>query len=171
MLKTVLIAAMLAVAAPAAAQPASPKEAMAPFKPLIGRWEGAGWIVRQGGRDEFIGRETISERLGGAAVLVEGRHLAKNNPDMVVHDALAVIAWSPREKAYRFRSNLATGQSGDYPMTVEPGKFTWTLTTPDGGKVEYVTIFDDKSWKETGRFSRDGATWVPIFEMTLKKVP
>lgn len=171
MLKTFLMAAAaFAVAAPALAQPTTPQEAMAPLKPLYGRWEGEGWISRPGGRETFTGRETISEKLGGAAVLVEGRHYAKDRPDQVVHDALAVIVWSPRDKAYKFRTHLATGQYSDAPMTVEPGRFTWTLNMPDGGRIEYVTVFDARSWKETGRFSRDGATWMPIFEMTLKKV-
>lgn len=170
MLKTMLTATALAVATAAAAQPSTPKEAMAPFAPLLGKWEGEGWIARPGGRESFIGRETITERLGGAAVLVEGRHYAKDRPDQIVHDALAVIVWSPRDKAYKFRSHLATGQYSDAPMIVEPGKFTWTLSMGDSGKVEYVTVFDAKSWKETGRFSRDGTTWMPMFEMTLRKV-
>lgn len=170
MLKTFLATAALAVATVANAQPTTPTEAMAPLKPLLGKWEGEGWISRQGGRETFVGRETITEKLGGAAVLVEGRHFSKAQPDLLVHDALAIIVWSPRDKAYRFRTQLATGQYGDAPMVVEPGKFTWTMSTPDGGKVEYVTVFDTRSWKETGRFSRDGATWMPMFEMTLKKV-
>lgn len=170
MLKTILTAAALAAATAAAAQPSTPREAMAPLEPLLGQWEGEGWIARPGGRENFIARETITQKLGGAAVLVEGRHYAKAKPDQVVHDALAVIVWSPGDKAYKFRSHLATGQYNDAPMVVEPGKFTWTLSMGNGGKVEYVTVFDAKSWKETGRFSRDGSTWLPMFEMTLKKV-
>ena len=57
----------------------------------------------------------------------------------------------------------------DFLPPVEPGKFVWTRNTPDGGKIEYVTVFDAGNWHETGRYSRDGATWRPIFEMKLKK--
>lgn len=172
MLKTATITVVLCAAALAVhAEPATPAEAMAPLRPLLGHWKGEGWIVRPGaGREAFIGEETITERLGGAAVLVEGKHRSKDDPAKVVHDAMAVIVWSPRDKAYRFRSHLATGQYGDAPMTVEPGRFVWTLQTPDGGRVEYATTFDATVWRETGRYSRDGVTWTPTFEMTLRKV-
>lgn len=93
MLKTFLATAALAVATVANAQPTTPTEAMAPLKPLLGKWEGEGWISRQGGRETFVGRETITEKLGGAAVLVEGRHFSKAQPDLLVHDALAIIVW------------------------------------------------------------------------------
>lgn len=170
MTKSTIIAAAALIATTAHAQPATSIEAMAALQPLVGKWEGEGWILRQGvGQERFVGEETVTPRLSGAAILVEGRHRSAAEPSRIVHDAMAMIVWSPREKAYRFRSQLATGQSGEYPLTVEPGKFTWTLTTPDGGKVEYTTHFDATSWHETGRFSRDGATWTPIFEMKLKK--
>ncbi|PZQ52909.1 MAG: hypothetical protein DI570_24555 [Phenylobacterium zucineum] len=171
MLKTTMIAAAALLATAAQAQPATPLEAMAPLKPLLGQWKGEGWIARPGvGRETFIGEETITERLGGAAVLVEGKHRSKADPSKVVHDAMAVIIWSPRDKAYRFRSQLATGQYGDAPMTVEPGRFVWTLQTPDGGRVEYATTFDATTWRETGRYTKDGVAWTPTFEMTLKKI-
>jgi hypothetical protein len=169
MRKSILIAAAALIATSAHAQPASPVEAMAPLQPLVGQWEGDGWIMVQGvGRQTFVGEETITSKLGGAAILVEGRHLSPDRAK-VVHDAMAVIIWSPQDKAYRFRSQLSTGLYGDAPMTVEPGKFVWTRNTPDGGRIEYVTVFDAASWHETGRYSRDGATWIPIFEMKLKK--
>lgn len=160
------------LAASAQAQPATPLEAMAPLKPLVGKWEGSGWIIVQGrGREEFIGEETVTERLSGAAILVEGRHRSKADPKVVVHDAMAVVAWSARDKAYRFRSTLATGLLGDAPMTVAPGRFVWTQQAGPNGRVEYVTEFDAERWHETGRYTPDnGATWTPMFEMTLKKV-
>lgn len=170
MLKTILTAAALAAATAAQAQPTTPVEAMAPLKPLLGRWEGEGWISRPGGRETFRGTEVVAEKLGGAALLVEGKHYSKEKADHLVHDAMAVIIWSPRDKAYRFRSQLATGQHGDAAMTVEPGKFAWTMDMGPGGRVEYVTVFDATSWRETGRFTRDGVTWTPMFEMSLRKI-
>jgi hypothetical protein len=168
--RSILIVGAALIATAAYAQPTTSIEAMAALQPLVGKWEGEGWIVRQGvGRERFVGEETVTPRLSGAAILVEGRHRSAAEPTRVIHDALAMIVWSPRDKVYRFRSQLATGQSGEYALTVEPGKFIWILTTPDGGKVEYTTLFDASTWHETGRFSRDGANWTPIFEMKLKK--
>lgn len=162
---------ILAVGAQAA-EPTTPQEAMAPLKPLVGRWEGEGWMsTPAAGRQTFLSQEVVSERVGGAAVLVEGLHKSSAAQHAVVHDAMGVIVWSPRDKAYRFRTNLSTGMYGDHAMTVEPGKFTWGMTVGNGGKVEYVTAFTADTWHETGRYSPDGKTWTPIFEMTLKKKP
>lgn len=170
MRQILIAAAATLIATAAAAQPANPIEAMAPLQPLVGKWEGEGWIMIPGaGRQTFVGDETITPKLGGAAILVEGRHRDSADRSKIVHDALAIIVWSAPDKAYRFRTQLATGVHGDAPMTVEPGKFVWTRNTPDGGKIEYVTVFDAGNWHETGRYSRDGATWHPIFEMKLKK--
>ncbi|WP_369058877.1 hypothetical protein ABOZ73_14640 [Caulobacter sp. 73W] len=163
---------LFAATAAQAAEPATPKEAMAPLKPLVGRWQGEGWMsTPAAGRQTFLSEEIVSERVGGAALLVEGLHKSKVAPNPVVHDAMGVIVWSPRDKAYRFRTNLSTGMYGDHPMTVEPGKFTWGMTVGNGGKVEYVTQFTADTWHEAGRYSPDGQTWTPIFEMTLKKKP
>ena len=162
---------LLAVGAQAA-EPTTPQEAMGPLKSLVGRWEGEGWMsTPAAGRQTFLSQEIVSERVGGAAMLVEGLHKSSASPHAVVHDAMGVIVWSPRDKAYRFRTNLSTGMYCDHAMTVEPGKFTWGMTVRNGGKVEYVTAFTADTWHETGRYSPDGKTWTPIFEMTLRKKP
>ena len=93
-----LIAAAISLLAATAVQAAdTPQEAMAPLKPLVGRWEGEGWMsTPAAGRQTFISQEIVSERVGGAAMLVEGLHKSSTPPNDVVHDAMGVIVWSPR---------------------------------------------------------------------------
>lgn len=163
------ILTVLAVASAAVTGPTTSQEAMRPLQPLLGTWEGEGWMMRPGGREKFLSRETVTSRLGGAAVLIEGRHVRADNPEVVVHDAMGLVLWSGSDKTYRFRTQLATGEQGDYRMIITPGRFAWTLEAPGGGRIEYVATFDGKIWNETGKMSRDGQIWTPIFEMSLHK--
>ncbi len=65
------------------------------------------------------------------------------------------------------RSYLATGQDGEYPGEIKDGAFVWGMETPNG-KIRYTIRVVDGQWKEIGEIER-GGTWMPFFEMTLRK--
>lgn len=173
-----IAAAFVATAAPAASAPAhlsppaaqtSPSERMAPLAPLIGEWRGSGWtLMPDGSRSEFQSREIVTPRLSGNALLVEGKHYSPGNPDRLVHDAIGLITWDPRASAYRFRTSLANGMSGDYPLEVSPGRFAWRIDTP-GGRIDYVAEFTSESWVERGRRTAADGRSVDFFEMRLQR--
>lgn len=173
---SMIAAALLALSSPAAAgEPAQPAPAaglsqrMAPLANLVGEWRGSGWMMMPDGtRQSFESRETVTPRLSGHALLVEGRHFAPGNSQQPVHDAMAMITWDQRAGAYRFRSALASGMGGDFPLEVAPGRFAWRIDSP-GGRIDYVAEFTRDTWTERGsRTGADGSK-LDFFEMTLRR--
>lgn len=168
----ILAAAMFAVSSPVAAQQTDPpaielSERMAPLAGLVGEWRGSGWMVQQGGeRSEFTSREIVTPRLSGAALLVEGQHRAPDGT--IVHDAMAMLTWDEAADGYRFRSTVAPGRSGDFPLTVGEDGFVWSMDVPNG-RIEYRASFTGDVWHETGSYTPEGGTAIPIFEMTLER--
>ncbi|HEY0325982.1 MAG TPA: hypothetical protein VGC46_08415 [Allosphingosinicella sp.] len=159
---------------PATAQPAanataaaSYSERITPLAGLVGEWRGSGWILRpSGSRETFTSHESVTPRISGNALLVEGRH--QNSAGVLVHDAIALLVWDQRAGGYRMRTQLATGMGGDFPLEVRPGGFTWRIETP-GGRIEYVAEFTADTWTERGRqIAPDGRT-TDFFEMNLQR--
>lgn len=151
------------------ASTATVAERMAPFAWLIGEWRGSGWMtIPDGSRHTFESLELVTPKLSGNAILIEGKHYHPGRPDQLVHDALAMITWDSRTKAYRFRSALATGQGGDFPVEPTPNGFVWRIDTP-GGRIVYTVTHQNGVWTERGtRTGPDGAT-SDFFEMTLRR--
>jgi hypothetical protein len=60
----------------------------------------------------------------------------------------------------------------DPDLTVSADGYRWSMRDPRAGLIEYVMTFDSEGrWVETGRVSRDeGKSWMPIFEMKLRRV-
>ena len=165
-----LLAGLGAVAA--AEEPASlgdpALEAMRALSGLVGRWQGEGW-VRQGPGEPraFRGEEVVESRLDGRVLIIEGRHLAAAG-DKVVHHALAILSYDPKAGTYRFRSHLASGQSGEFEGSFEGGAFVWGFPN-ERGQVRYTIRLEADRWNEVGDFSADGQSWSRFFEMNLTR--
>lgn len=171
---------LLALAAPsvAAAQhaghatpphAAAAGEKMAPFAWLVGEWRGSGWFAGpNGARSTFESRETVTTRLSGNALLVEGLHHETGNPARVVHDAIALLTWDSRANGYRFRTALASGMGGDYPVEPTADGFTWRIDTP-GGQIVYTVTHERGEWVERGSRTGPDGRAVDFFEMRLRK--
>ena len=114
-------------------------------------------------------RETVSSKLGGRVLLIEGVHSSAStgSTERVVHHALGIVSYDATTGGYRMRSYLATGQDGEYPGEIKDGAFVWGMETPNG-KIRYTIHVVDGQWKEIGEIER-GGTWMPFFEMTLRK--
>ena len=167
-LAAVLLSPALLAATPG--QPGPTVGKMAPLANLIGEWRGSGWmLLPDGTRQTFESRETVTKKLSGAALLVEGKHWQKGRPDALVHDAMAMVTWDVRAGGYRFRSALASGMAGDFPMEIGPDRFTWRMDLPGGARMEYLTDFSGGTWRERGRrIAADGSA-TDVFEMTLTR--
>ena len=169
----ILAGAIAVIPASVPAQEVRADRGMAAMQKLSfweGRWEGEGWMRR--GPDapsRFRSLELVEARLNGRVMLVEGLHHAATNPDELVHHALGVVSFDPESGAYRFRTHLSSGQSGDFGMRLEDGAVVWGMETPRG-KIRYTILVQDAEWHEVGHLSPDGETWSQFFQMDLKRV-
>jgi hypothetical protein len=139
---------------------------------MIGRWRGEAWQLRGNERVQTQMVETVDRKLGGAVLLVEGRGTIAipGAEDRVVHHALGVISFDPGSARYTLRSYLATGQSGEFVLTLVDGGVSWTREVP-GGSVRNTARFTSNEWHEIGEFSADGTTWRQIMELRLRREP
>ena len=134
---------------------------------MVGQWKGSGWIQQGAKRETFTGTETVQRKIDGLALLVEGRF---TNPEgKVIHETLAVLAFDPKAKGYRFRTYLASGISGEHDLKIIPDAYEWGFSFT-GGEVRYTIKTANDVWLEIGEFSKDGKTWIKFFEMKLEKV-
>jgi hypothetical protein len=146
------------------------KNEMSKLDKMVGKWSGAGWIQQGAKREEFTGTENVQRKLGGLALLIEGRFTDKNQSDKVMHETLAVLSYNKRTKIYDFKTYLANGSGGEFTFVAKGENFEWSLNFP-GTKILYTISFKDGVWNEIGKMSRDdGKTWFQFFEMNLKKV-
>jgi len=169
------LAAGLVLAAPAAADPymdparAAARAEMGKLK-LAGQWKGEGWIdVPRRGRVPFVSEETVVERLGGSAMLIEGLHRDPRT-NAIVHHALGLLSWDAGAKEYKMATALDFGRGGYFPGKLEGNRFTWTLDRPGGPRSRYVITVEGDRWVEVGERSADGATWEVFFHMELTRV-
>ena len=79
-------------------------------------------------------------------------------------------AYDPQANAYTLRSYLATGQSGDFTLTLVEGGVSWTREVP-GGRIRNTARFTANEWHEIGEFSRNGTTWAQVMELRLQREP
>ncbi len=135
---------------------------------LVGQWNGIGWILREQGKENFAGTETVQRKVGGLALLVEGNF--KDKDGAIVHETLAVLSPNLKTKNYDFRTYLASGTSGEHEFKMTEQGWRWGFTFP-AGAIRYDIRIENETWIETGEMSRDGGkTWMKFFEMNLKKV-
>lgn len=140
---------------------------------MAGRWQGEAWMLRGPERVQAQMTEVVEPKLGGAVLQVEGLGVIPAQGGAAartVHHALAVIAFDPARNAYVLRSYIATGQWGDFALTLVDGGVQWTREVP-GGRIRNTAKIGNGEWHEVGEFSRDGTTWTQIMEMKLRRQP
>ena len=141
---------------------------------LLGKWQGAGWIEFQPGRRaEFRQFETISLKLGGGAIVMEGLGTRKgaDGNDIVTHEAIGILTWDAAQKKALMRAYRTGGQFVDADVTLEPNKLTWKFRIQGIGDTRYTIVLDDKGqWFEIGEISKDSSEWRKFFETTLARV-
>ena len=161
-LAALLVAAPLAMAAPAFAQGydaaprvAAQKEAMKAFDMLDGEWRGpAKTLIGNGTWLELVQAERVGPMLDGAVKVIEGRGYMADGS--LSFNAFAVISYDPDRKAYSMRSYTG-GRAGDYPITPTPTGFTWEIQAGPNMKISYEATVKDGVWTEIGtRIPKDG---------------
>jgi hypothetical protein len=172
-MRLILATAILALAAPAAAQPptaaaleAAQREAMAKLRGMDGIWRGTAWTMTPAGRHDVVHTERVGPFLGGTLRLIEGR--AYNKDGSVGFNALGIVSYDPARKAYSLRS-YAMGRSGDFPLEVRPDGYVWQTPAGPGAIVRYTATIGNGTWREVGDRIAGTAAPVRIFEMNLKR--
>jgi len=166
LLLTIVLLAGLTAVSGQEANPEVQRSEMKKVESLIGKWQGSGWIQQGPKRETFTGTENVQRKIDGLAILVEGKF---SNPEgKVIHETLAVLAYSPKETKYKFRTYLASGMSGEHDLKLISDGYEWGFSIP-GGMIRYTIKTANETWNEIGEFSKDGKTWIKFFEMNLKK--
>ncbi|HET6724930.1 MAG TPA: hypothetical protein VFH85_02860 [Gammaproteobacteria bacterium] len=176
-MKTIITASLVAAIATMysvamAEAPTQAPGAMAKLAFLVGTWQGDGWIVIRGQRHTFQETETVTPKLGGTALLIQGSGVSTDagNAGEPIHNALAVASYDRHQHAYRWYALQAGQPAIDTQADVSADTLTWHMTVPHGGKIRFVIKLNDKQqWHEIGEFSSDGKTWHQFFEMTLDR--
>lgn len=135
---------------------------------LVGEWEGGGSIAMgPGPRQPFAQTERIQFKHDGTLLLIEGQGKSPQN-GQIVHDALAVMSFDPASAQYKFRSFVAVGRFAEATASVNGNTMVWSLNAGPM-KIRYTITVDNGVWREIGERSSDEKTWMPFFEMTVKR--
>jgi len=180
-LLVVLTAALAQDQPPPAAEqrkpPTSAAEVMEKMKALeflAGDWEGEG--TYEFGPDQkrsFKIAETATPKLGGKAILIEGRGTATadGGKEVVIHEALAILTWDAVHDKYAWLPVTAREGYVEAHVEVSKNKIVWGFDDPRGPKIRFtITVNDKGEWSEVGESSVDsGKTWHKFMDMTLTR--
>lgn len=169
-----LVAGMLAVAPPAAAQFPDPaprlaaqREAMARLAFMDGIWRGPAWSLRREGRHELTQTERVGSFLGGSVRIVEGRGYEADGT--VSFNAVGVISYDPDTSRYSF-SAWAQGRNGVYPFQLTDSGFTWETPAGPGMVIRYTATVRDGTWHEVGELIAPGRPPLRVVELNLRRI-
>jgi hypothetical protein len=153
---------------------AAQRQAMAKLDFLRGEWRGESWTTLASGPSRRAEEaELVERKQGGLLLTIAGaqRGASAIHTGEVVHRALAVIAYDPREKRYRLRAYAETGGYIDATAKVTAGRLDWRYRVSVDTEIRYsISLNDRGEWFEVAEVSRDGAGWAQVFEMTLHRV-
>jgi hypothetical protein len=135
---------------------------------LVGQWKGEGWIQQGPRRHNVIERESLTPKLGGDVILIEGRGVSADDTSAVVHQAVGMLGYDAANGRYVMQTFLPGGLVASPDVTVGNEQLDWQI----GSNVRYsITLDEEGRWFEIGEFSRDGgATWTRFFQMTLERM-
>jgi hypothetical protein len=173
-MRIIVAASLLAVAAPAAAQPPDPaalqaaqREGMAKLPGMDGVWRGTAWTITPTGRHDVVHTERIGPFLGGTVKVIEGRSY---NPDgSAGFNAFGIVSYDPAARTYNMHS-YAMGREGDFKLDVRPDGYVWQMPAGPGAIIRYTATIGNGKWREVGERIAGTAAPLQIFEMNLKRV-
>lgn len=149
-------------------------EKMKALEFMVGEWEGDGTF--EFGPDEkrsFKIKETVTPKLGGKAILIEGRGTAtmEGGREVVIHEALAIMTWDAIHDKYAWLPVTAREGYVEAHAEVSENKIVWGFDDPRGPKMRFtITVNDKGQWSEVGESSVDsGKTWHKFMDMTLTR--
>jgi hypothetical protein len=163
-------------AAPLLAQGPSPeaaRAAIAKLSKMVGKWEGEASVQMGPGPAHKVRQtEHVQSKLGGSVLLVEGvgHEKGDDGKEKVVFQALAVCAFDPNSKAYKFHAFRDNGMATVASAEVTDNGMIWGFEDGRGGKIRYTITLKDDTWSEIGEYLVEGQPARQFFEMTVKRV-
>ena len=148
-----------------------PAKAMSRLAFLEGRWEGQGWHQARpdAERRHFTQAEDIQRKLDGQLLIIEGRGHAADDPERVVHQALAVVSYDTAGARYRWAA-FSRGGHLDTDLSVHSTGIEWSAQLAPDTLMRYRASIIGDHWNETAQLSTDhGTTWTTTLEMHLRK--
>jgi hypothetical protein len=92
------------------------------------------------------------------------------NPDgSTGFNAFGILSYEPETKAYSLHS-YAQSYAGDFPLTVTPTGYVWSVPGGPGMTIRYTATIKDGAWREIGEMIAPGRPPTQMFEMNLKRV-
>jgi hypothetical protein len=141
---------------------------------VIGEWKGTGWIMTQDGKVLSTVTETAECKQNCNIIVVTGIGTKKDsvtNETKTVHDAFGIITFNKKNGKHTMRAYKNDEVTESEIEFVGNRIIRWNTHSPAGGSIRFTADFTETNkWKETGEFSRDGASWIKILEMELEKV-
>lgn len=173
------VAAALLFTSAALAQPrerpgAAEREKMKQLAPLLGEYQGEGWIDLgpQMGRKTFHSHESFQSKLEGTVVLVEGlgtSQLSPGGPQVPTHQALGFLSYDANTGRFQFVSYRVGGERMDSEFKVNgAGDYQWGF--PAGpAQIRFTIHASGGHFVERGERSIDGTHWIQFFQMDLAR--
>ena len=172
MIRIVVMAAILFVAAPVSAQNeteaaiSAQQAAMKRFEWMKGRWRGPATALSDTGEHRITQTERIGPHLDGTLMVMEGTGFLSDGS--VGFRAFAVLSFDPRTGDYSLRS-YAHGHSGTFKLVPTETGYIWEVPT-GAGTVRYTATLSGGIWNEVGDRLVSGQAPQRFFEMNLTRV-
>ena len=172
-LAALTFAVVVALPAPAAAQPGDPaamiaaqRAAMQRLAMMDGVWRGPAWTILPTGRHDITQTERIGPFLDGSVKVIEGRGYDADG--RVGFNALGIISYDVERQAYTLHSH-AQGRVGDFPLTLTADGYVWEI---HAGPmiIRYTAVIQNGAWREVGDRIIPGREPQRFFEMNLRRV-
>jgi hypothetical protein len=146
-------------------------EAMDKVNFIAGNWAGSGWIQMGPEKHEFNQSEKVTIKVNGTIVQIDGLGIDAKDNKTVIHNAFAIITYSPETRQFGMQAFRGDGARVDaYLKPIAENSFEWGFKHPMAGNMRYTISVKNDVWTETGEMSQDGKQWFPFFGMTLQKV-
>ena len=138
---------------------------------LTGNWKGSGYIQMGPQKHSFNESETITLKLNGTIIQIEGEGKDQQNPELTIHQAFAIISYNIQNAKYVMKAFRGDGEQVDADTKlIAENSFQWSFSNPMAGQIKFTITVSGKIWTEIGEISRDdGKNWNKYFEMTLIK--
>jgi hypothetical protein len=138
---------------------------------LTGNWKGNGYIQMGPQKHSFTQTEVIKLKLNGTVIQIEGEGKDKQNPEITIHQAFAIISYDAQNTKYLMTAFRGDGeQINAETKLIDSNTFQWSFSNPMAGLIKFTISVKNNVWTETGEMSRDnGTTWTKYFEMILDK--
>jgi len=142
------------------------RDAMQRLSWMDGEWTGTASVYAGPGRTSAHSHtERIGPMVGGSIKVIEGRTIEADGE--LTFNAFAVVSWDDAADRYTMRS-YANGMAADFPLEATADGFKWS-TPSRGGRMDYVTVYKDGEWVETGDFIMPDREPMRVIELRLRR--